>query len=69
MRPNFKVKFAFFPSCGSHEQYPWTHKFEMQTHWIVQNVLSKLTHSVIFNNVISHNNFLLYLYQLFNIFT
>ena len=43
MRSSFKVKFAFFPSYGSHEQCPLIHRNEMQTHWIVQNTLSKLT--------------------------
>ena len=42
VEPSFKVKFAFFLSCGSHKQCPWAHKIETQTHWIAQNALSKL---------------------------
>ena len=43
---SFKVKFVFFPSCESHEQYPWAYRNETQAHWMAQNMLSKLTLSV-----------------------
>ena len=60
VEPNFKVKFIFFLSCGSHEQYLWTQRNETQTHWIAQNVLSKLTLSLRLKSVFFNGSCVLF---------